>query len=331
MFSHVSSSRELELSYTNKDKRETSLCMPGEILPRMKETASMLDSVVGSDLTWSVHLHEKIYLVTHVFNQKRWVGFHKRGDDGKILKGQVVNIPLKDFQFFMLKVEEMITILGVEMDQKEEQKEGVKSGGGGVRRKLFLQRSNMFLYHGDVLRSDGTPLFTTLHGELSEELARQQATKWMKDHHLEEDGKVKISSTPTTPFPARDIMKGVWLHTIIKKVEEKAGEECEGCQMDSPSQKDHLEWGGCLSSLEKKIVVYYGHVAHEIHSNALVHDFDRVVAKLGLPPKMGLELARAIPDWLGRDGAIEAVTTKWVSQERIQPLFRLQEFLAKCE
>lgn len=330
MFSHVSSSSELKVSYTNKDKRETSLWMSGEILPRMKETASMVESVVGSNLTWSGHLHENIYLETHIYNQKRWVGFQKRGgNDGKILKGQVVNIPLRDYHFFMLKLEEMITILGVEMNQKdEEQKEGVKSAG--VRRKLFLQRSRMSLFHGDVLRSDGTPLFTTLHGELSEELARQQATKWMKDHHLE-DGKVKISSTPTTPYPARDILKGVWLYTIIKKVEEKAGEECEACQMDSPSQKDHLEWGGCLSPLDKKIVVYYGHVAHEIHSNALVQGFDRLVAKLGLPPKMGLELARAIPDWLGRDGAIEAVTTKWLSQERIQPLFRLQEFLAKCE
>lgn len=308
--------------YINKDKNETSLTMPGKILFKLKDVWDIIEAVAQSRKEWSFRLEGDFFFRTHMFQKKRWVSFLKKRGEGEgksFMKGNMVTIPYKDFQLIQLKLEEMINILDLNVE-----------GGGRVRRQLFLPRPIGTIFHCDVLRSDGTPLFTTLHGELCAELAREGGEKWVEEHNLE--GVIlKVTKAPILPFPSRDLMKVVWLDTVFKLCSQRAREQCEGCYFDSPAQKDHMEGGGCLSTLEEKIGVHYGHIACDIYSQELLQSFDRLNAKLGLGPKMGGELAKAIPDWLGRDGAMEALSTKWVEQEKIKSLFRLQTHISKFD
>ena len=120
-----------------------------------------------------------------------------------------------------------------------------------------------------------------------------------------------------------EVIGMVFAKDMEKHIEKEIKEYCEGCQINSDSQKDHCGQGDCLDQDFDQFQALYEPARKRVKVNDLMNVFDKVCSKMGVKPIFAKQLAKCALAWIpfeqvemkiaDRDSALpEAVRTVYV-------------------
>ena len=121
-----------------------------------------------------------------------------------------------------------------------------------------------------------------------------------------------------------EVMGMVFAKDMEKHIETEIKEHCEGCQINSDSQKDHCHQGGCLDQDFDQFHAFSEPARKRVKVNDLMNVFDNVHSEMGVKPIFAKQLAKFALAWIpfeqvevkiaDRDSALaEAVRTVYVN------------------
>ena len=145
-------------------------------------------------------------------------------------------------------------------------------------------------------------------------------------HYSQEDGvpemKVRVLEIPVPEDI--EVMGMVFAKDIEKHIETEIKEHCQGCQLNSDSQKDHYGQGSCLDQDFDQFQAFCEPARKRVKVNDLMNVFDKVHSEMGVKPIFAKQIAKCALAWIpfkqvetkiaDRDSALaEAVRTVYVN------------------
>ena len=84
----------------------------------------------------------------------------------------------------------------------------------------------------------------------------------------------------------------VFAKDMEKHIEIEIKEHCEGCQINSDSQKGHCHQGGCLDQDFDQFQAFSEPARKRVKVNDLMNVFDKVCSEMGAKPIFAKQLAK---------------------------------------
>jgi hypothetical protein len=279
------------------------------------------------------------HLSSKLFKGQRWISIQKKADN-IILKGQCIFLPSSVWNILMLKLEKICKVLEI---QSEEEKSAAAAAGVPApgrklgqpfrsRKRLVFDPPTLFivLFQFEILNDEGVVLKRSLEPCLDRDMCVEEAQVWLNSEGQKlKGGSQVVIKSKNAPVPSpQEVMKIIFLLHVLKRVEDKALKDCNGCIFEAAAQKHHMGWGECAAPLEQKVQLYFGHILGEISPFQLSQEFDRMWAKLGLSPLHSLGVAKSAKDFLEEWNILEMIETKFLeSSQNIRQICKLQQHL----
>ena len=81
-----------------------------------------------------------------------------------------------------------------------------------------------------------------------------------------------------------EVMGMVFAKDMEKHIETEIKEHCEGCQINSDSQKNYCGQGGCLDQDFDQFQAFCEPARKRVEVNHLINVFDKVCSEMGVKP-----------------------------------------------
>ena len=108
--------------------------------------------------------------------------------------------------------------------------------------------------------------------------------------------KVHVSEIPVSEDI--EVMGMVFAKYMEKHIETEIKEHCEGCQINSDSQKDHCGQGHCLDQDFDQFQTFCEPARKRVKVNDLMNVFDKVCSEMGVKPISAKQLAKCALAWI---------------------------------
>lgn len=296
---------EFGVSYTNKDGVEKKLDMPGKVIPILKDHLWKLEDVKSTNGEKNIKLLDEIYLKSHQYKGGRWITFTQK-DPENWKNNTSVTIPQEDFDTVILRLDYIMGKLGME--------------DLPLRRNIFpsmeITGDQCFSFNVKIKLEDGFIKGShKLH--LTQELAEKEGREMLNEvWEMGLSGVTQIKKSPIQPIDEIDMMECVYLYHLIPLLDSKALQNCEGCFVDLPGQKEHMGVGGCLTSLQDKLL-YFNIVKCDITPFNLSLDFNKLRAKLGMERvRESMILGKFTKEYFTKEKALTRIESSWFKRGR---------------
>lgn len=224
-------------------------------------------------------------------NGERYTGLQKLDGDGKIIPKQGINLDKDEWQSLCNSVDEIEELLCGKQINK------------GEKRKNYDGNITMWQW---VLQCKGKPdvCVPVCKGwYFSEEEAQgygERAKKVLAEQ-LDSDDINIVLITEDQPEPdIVDLMRSCKLELLHAYVSICKKDDCNGCRVGSPSQKNCLKGGGCLDEDFDHISFYIDDaIAYfNVHYHDMIVLFSAVCKEIGISSENAVLLARIANKWI---------------------------------
>lgn len=295
------------------------ILIPGKSIPFLQDNLWKLEDSMDNNKDTLLKLMDDIWISTKAFHGGRWICFQLRDpEDWK--QNKFVSIPQDDFQIIILRLEYIMDKLGLLPEEHQPP----------LRRRIFtsleeenkekIQGDTFFQFKVKVKSAEGGFSKRGKQGHLTWDLANDEGLRLVEEAKGEGiyDTQIEIFRTPILKIQPTEMMEACFLNQLISEVEIKAHDHCEGCYLGCPSQKDHLEKGGCLTPLKERVEMFYNMVAGcKISAFNLQVDFCKISSKMGLKRERGLLLlAGAVIYLYTKEKALSRLESEWFQKGR---------------
>ena len=316
--------KQFSIGYVNRKGEEKKALYPAILLLKLKGFLHYLEDINNTSSKFVVKVFQQWHLTALTFMNSRYISIQKVLHNNFVVKDSGVLLPAPLFDLFALKIETFASKLGI--FEEEDCQHSPLPHQGRLMRKQLLGDCHMFAVN--IVGPEGKIICSSLERFFCEEQALQWGEGFLKQIKERGDSAsgIELSKYSTTAPSDLDLMKLVFLKRVIKNVEAKAVDNCDGCFVDSPSQKDHLD-GGCIAPLVKKVEMFFNHIIRAIDPKTLSQEFDKLRGKMGLLPILSLHFAKAAVAYIGREQIVALIESKFPEEKKIKEVDSLLNFL----
>lgn len=204
-----------------------------------------------------------------LYRGKYYVGFHVVDDEGSRVRGKGMNLAYEEFMQlveFSNMIGDALKATHVEAEEVEEPpKKKAKKVKKDTRRVLLKDEvilPKVKQYRWCLSEVKGRFWF------FSEEDCMADFKDWPRTAC---DGEVKVTfETREVQVPSpENLMRRVYTYLLRHKIRSLIREQCVGCLNDSPGQRNHMSYGGCLDVWENGVDLCFKNARLSINTDQL--------------------------------------------------------------
>ena len=245
-------------------------------------------------------VHGDFHFVSSIWekNGVRYSGIHRLNARGEIISKTGLNMDNYEWVNVMKKVEDMnVALYGPQA------KKGEKRHTSPNEVQVW---SYIYYLNGEEVKSEQSMLHFFSEGE-----ARNVGELNCPEMKLKKTDKLEMKIVSEyTSRPSEHLQMRMVLHQIVKgAVGIARSQKCYACNMDppSPSQKDHMQSGGCTDEASFDADEYVNVVMGVIKPEDLIALYNTICRYLGIFPGPSAAMAQGILAWYPRNEIVESV------------------------
>lgn len=305
------------------------------IFPAVEEAKALQTDIKG------IRVVDNYYLISNTFHGdgKRYTGIHRVKQQGeKLFIIPDSGVSMDEFEWEKLtetvfpKMKQVLDLKRLSTKRGSEGHDELEGRFGKIPKK----RVHVKMFRPIWIQKD--KIVRECAAEFGKDFAEVQGGKNKPipgDDYDSELGEPKLIIDEIwceVPNP-RDHMKLLFMYLLDRQLQISVKSGCEACQIDSGSQKDHMEEGGCLDEGFDHARYLIAEIRKSINVNEMINIFDFTRSRIGATPMMSEQLGRAVYELVSDQDLIDSFNQKrpkpcFVS-ESLLPLYRIVDEVYK--